>query len=72
MFCYSYGMEGFSNIKAESVEKEPVFEYTFFRDHDEVFQTLAHNRAEAFEAFKARFGKEFDPEDGDGFTRIAQ
>ena len=54
----------------ESTETEPNFEYIFYRNHDEVFRALAKTREEAFEKFEQRFNKTFNPEEGDGFTRM--
>lgn len=67
-------MEGWPKQKDESIEKEPVFDYTFYDysnriEPTEIFCIQAHNNEEAFSQFEEKFGRKFGTEDKDGFIR---
>jgi len=67
-------MEGWPKQKDESIEAEPLFDYTFYDYSNrmmpaEIFIVQAHNHEEAFDKFEQEFDRKFGTRDTDGFIR---
>lgn len=70
-------MEGWSEPKKESVETEPLYDYTFFdytnrMEPEVIFSVSAHNNNEAFTVFEKHFGRKFGSSNVDGFNNTKQ